>query len=153
MIKYFITVNSETNEINGRFTTLFERAIPISAIEITQSQYNESLDSTHFIDDEFSYISPPLSDEQVTRNLKLQGVEIQGKMISLTKANQDGFSFIDNAILKAEKKAMINDYLPVYPILETANGEVTLTVNSVEEWDDMFIKWTLARNDFFTSTE
>jgi len=97
----------------------------------------------------YSAASNTFEDKELSaEQLKEIGVEIQGHMISLSESNQNGLSAISTMIDKA--LALNAVPFPLYPIMESKDGKARLIATDQASFDEIFLTFGLARQQFFT---
>jgi len=152
MSKYYVTVNGESDVI-GYYNDEIHSTLPEGAVEITEAEWQAALEmsANKFDNGVFSRYTLPLTPEQIVEQQKLDGIQIQGQMVSLNESNQNGLASISTMIDKAVNLGKLDLVFPIYISLENTEGKAKLVANNQTEFDDIFLIFGMARQQFFNS--
>lgn len=125
-INYYIAINAD-NEITQRYTTKFQRLIPDGVIELSEDDYQQSLNSTHYINGELVNIARVISVEEQWATLKRQRqIELDDSRVTLSSgAEMDGNELAYNR-MKNASDALLDDVTTV-EFTDANNNQVHLT--------------------------
>lgn len=79
--------------------------------------------------------------------LKAVGLNFNGVNISLNESNQNGLAAIKTALDMAEKIGV--DAFPINFNAETKSGIKSAAINDMSEFNDLFVQFFVARQQFF----
>ncbi len=79
--------------------------------------------------------------------LKANGLNFNGVNISLNESNQNGLAAIKTALDMAEKIGV--DAFPLNFNAETKSGVKSAAINDMSEFNDLFVQFFVARQQFF----
>lgn len=79
--------------------------------------------------------------------LKATGLNFNGVNISLNESNQNGLAAIKTALDMAEKIGV--DAFPINFSAETKSGVKSAAINDMSEFNDLFVQFFVARQQFF----
>jgi len=79
--------------------------------------------------------------------LKAAGLDFKGVNISLNESNQNGLAAIKTALDMAEKIGV--DAFPINFNAETKSGVKSAAINDMSEFNDLFVQFFVARQQFF----
>ena len=78
---------------------------------------------------------------------KMNGINFGGVDISLNEPNQNGLSAIKTALEMAASIGV--DAFPLNFSAETADGDKSVAINDIDEFNDLFVQFFIARQQFF----
>jgi len=78
---------------------------------------------------------------------KAMGISFGGVNISLNESNQNGLSAIKTALEMAASVGV--DAFPLNFSAETAGGDKSVAINDIDEFNDLFVQFFIARQQFF----